>query len=166
MTEYFVSLPRLFSATGSFARPGNTTAYAANDEVSDGVASPEVQVSNVADQPAVVTGGTIRTNDTGPGTAAAVFEVYVYNAAEAIGSDNAAFSHTRTGLVGILTGTFRAMSGGSFAELQPVGRPYLVAPPLSGLRTLRYVVKTLTVFTPSAQSTVFDVTLEGVLGRA
>lgn len=165
-TIYVTETPRLINAVATaMVRPANTTAYVANDEISDSTNPISITVSDLNDAPVALTGGLLKTTDTGPGAFAIQIEVWVYNTNVAVGTDNAAFSAPAAGLVAKFTGNFFATSDGSAAELLPI-KNFVPAAPISGGKTLKARVKTLTAFTPTANSTTFTLSLEGVQGRA
>lgn len=153
---------KLSTAAGTLTRPANTTAYAVNDTVTDsGTAGISVSIAPSNDTPMDLARLVITTADTGPGAASAQFEAYIYNAAVTTSADNAAFTVTQAGFCGLMTGTFKAASDGSFCELTPVQGALLGAAPVSGAKTFFIALKTLTIFTPSANSTVLTLTLKG-----
>jgi hypothetical protein len=174
-------MPRPIRATGSvLTRPANATAYAANDSVSDNatagsVTAQTVTVSDLADAPVLLTRVKLKTTDTGPATAGATFEMYVYRADPTAnsgvgGGDNAAFSNKENGFIGRFSGTFiggtGSFSDASVAILTPVEGTFIATQPVSGAMTLYWQIKTLTAFTPSANSTTFQPVFEGIQGRA
>ena len=65
-----------------------------------------------------------------------------------------------------MQGTFIAASDGSMAICTPVEGSFIPATPSSGGTAIYALLKTLTAFTPSANSTTFTATLKGVQGRA
>lgn len=168
--------PRFFSAVGStVTRQANTTAYVANDAVSDnatpGSVTPIVfTLSDTNDDPLAIEGGRIISTDTGPGTAGAVFELWLFNSdptasSGVSGGDNLGFSQKKAGFIGKMSGTFFAASDGSIAELAPTSVARILAAPVSGAKTVYGLLKTLTAFNPSANSTTFIASLTGYQGR-
>jgi len=169
---------RFIVATGTaLTRPANTTAYSAGDSVSDNatagsVTANSITVADVADQPVTVEVVTLTTADTGPGAAGATFEMHLFDSnptsSSGVGAgDNAAYTQKRAGWVGVLSGTFRAMSDGSVARLVPSsGDNRIITTPVSGAMTLYWQLVAVTGFTPSANSTTFILTVEGFFGRA
>lgn len=156
---------RFISPTGvTLARPANTTAYSIGDEVG-GVAT-SVTMSDTNDAPVSIEAIRIDTADTGPGTAPATFECWVYNVAITPAADNAAFTSVHTGLIGRFSGTWGATTDGSFVILTPVEGSRRICKPVSGAKTVNLDFKTLTAWTPSANSTVFNIVVEGFQGRA
>lgn len=168
--------PRFFAAVGTaLTRAANATPYSIDDSVSDNatigsVTALPVTVSDVDDDPVTIERIRIDTADTGPGTAGATWEIYVYNsnptASSGVqGGDNTAFSNKRAGLIGRMTGTWLPMQDGSFLEATPLVGSRLTTAPGSGAKTLWLQYKTKTAFTPSANSTVYTPTVEGFQGR-
>ena len=160
---------RGFSATFSTCtRPANTTAYAANDSISDNATAGSVTalvatVSDLADAPVILTEIQVNTTDTGLGAGVSI-RAYVYNSDPTAnsgvgGGDNAAFSNKQAGRIGTFTGTFIAASDGGVAHLAPENTGPSVFLPGSGVRTLWIQYQTLGAFTPSANSTT-------LIGRA
>jgi hypothetical protein len=164
------------AAFGTLTRPANTTAYAANDAVSNNgtagsVTAQTATVTDVNDDPISLERLRLLTTDTGPATAGATFRAYLFQANPTAssgvgGGDNAAFSQKRNGFIGTMSGVFRSFSDGSAAVLTPDEGMRIIATPVSGAATVYVVYQTLTAFTPSANSTTFSATLEGVQGRA
>jgi len=164
------------AAFGTLTRPANTTAYSAGDAVSNNATAGSVTaqtatVSDANDNPVSIERIRVSTNDTGPATAGATFQAWVFQsdptASSGVGGgDNAAFSQKRAGLIGTFSGTFFAASDGSYAVLTPDAGVRAIAKPVSGAATLYVVWKTLTAFTPSASSSTYVATVEGFQGRA
>lgn len=174
-------VPRFFRTAGTgVTRPANVTAYAANDSVSDNATAGSVTANSVAladitDNPFSIERCKLATADTGPATAGATFEMYLYSSDPTLssgvgGGDNAAFSNKQAGFIGRLSGTFiggtGSFSDGSVAILTPVEGTRVIAFPGSTVKTIWWQIKTNTIFTPSANSTVFTPTFEGFVGRA
>lgn len=164
------------AAFSTVTRPANTTAYAANDAVSNNgtagsVTALTATVGDVNDDPFTVERLRVVSSDTG--VSGVSIRVYLFNsdptASSGVGGgDNAAWSQKKAGFIGSLSGTFRAFSDGYVAILTPDEGIRIIAPPTSGAKTL-YIpggFQTLTAFTPSANSTTFDITVEGFQGRA
>jgi hypothetical protein len=162
--------------SAQFTRPANTTAYSAGDLVAnDSTAANVVPMSftttDLADTSMLGTSVRVRINDTGPGTAAATFELWLFHVdptGQVANGDNGAFSLTsHSGLIGRFVGTFILTGAGSMAVLTPAeGQTFRVLNPISGTTTVMGLVKTLTAFTPSANSTVYQFAIEGVQARA
>jgi hypothetical protein len=127
--------------------------------------------SDVNNAPLLLTHVELLSPDTGPATAAATFEVWLFNSDPTAnsgvgGGDNAAFSQKQAGFIGRMQGTFIAASDGSMAICTPVEGSFIPTTPSSGGMTIYGLLKTLTAFTPSANSTTFTATLKGIQGRA
>ena len=163
-------------AATATTRPANTTAYAANDSISNNgtagsVTATSVTVADLNDAPVNLTEILLDTDDTGPGTAAIQIRCHVFNAdptanSGVVGGDNAAYSNKRNGWLGSFSGTMRAFSDGSKGVLVPDEGTLRIANPVSGAKTLYYQLQTLGAFTPSANSTVFTPRFKGFQGRA
>lgn len=169
--------PRYIVVSASaMTRPANTTAYAALDAVSNNATAGSVTAislspSDTNDDPVAIERLRILSTDTGPGTAGATFRAWLFSsdptASSGVGGgDNAAFSQKQAGFIGTMSGTFRAFSDGSGAVLAPDEGAEIITLPSSGAKTVFVLLQTLTAFTPSANSTTFTVTIEGVQGRA
>lgn len=167
--------PRAFSATFStLTRPANTTAYAANDSISDNTTAGSVTalvatVSDTNDDPVLISGLLVDTTDTG--LQGVTIRAYLYNsdptASSGVGGgDNAAFSNKRAGFIGSLSGTFRTFSDGAKARLVPDEGSFIIAKPESGGQRFWVQYQTLQGFTPSANSTTLIGTLNGEQRRA
>lgn len=151
----------------TLTRPANATPYTANDAVTDtGGTAITVTVSGTNDFPVSLEAMTIGTTDTGPGTATATFEAYIYDGTITPATDNAAFTFNQANLVGIMSGSFKLAADGSFARLIPSTGSRIIRKPISGAKTFNVILKTLTAFTSSANSTVLNVVVEGFQGRA
>jgi hypothetical protein len=159
----------------TLTRPANTTAYAANDSISDNATAGSVTalsatVSDTNDAPFVLTSIEVDTNDTGLAAGVSI-RAYLYNSDPTAnsgvgGGDNAAFSNKRAGLVDTFTGTFKAMSDGGKAFLAPENTGPTVYLPASGAKTLYIQYQTLGAFTPSANSTTLIGKAKGYQLRA
>ena len=172
------SVPRtiVVAAAAALTRPANTTAYSAGDAVSNNATAASVTpisfaASDVANAPVTLTHLELLSGDTGPAAAGASFEAWLFNADPTAnsgvgGGDNAAFSQKQAGFIGRMSGTFIAASDGSMAILTPVDGSFLPTTPVSGGVAIHALLKTLTAFTPSANSTTFTATLKGFQGRA
>lgn len=167
--------PRQVAAV-AMTRPANVTAYSAGDAVSNNATAASVTaiawaISDTNDAPLLLTRCELLSTDTGPATAGATFEIWLFNSDPTAnsgvgGGDNAAFSQKQAGFIGRMSGTFIAASDGSIAILTPVEGSFIATKPVSGGTTIYGLLKTLTAFTPSANSTTFTGTLEGIQGRA
>lgn len=159
----------------TLTRPANVTAYAVNDSISDNATIGSVTalvatVSDINDDPVYITEIIADTNDTGL-AAGALIRGYLYNSNPTAGSgvkagDNAAFSNNKAGFVGSFTGSFRAFADGGKARLLPEDGYPVIANPSSGGLNLWVQYQTLSIFTPSANSTTIDGRIKGVQGRA
>lgn len=172
---------RLFAVAGTaLTRPANQTPYSINDSVSDNatagsVTANSVSLSDTNDDPISIRRVRLTTADTGPATAGATFEMYLFRSDPTAnsgvgGGDNAAFSQKQAGFIGRLSGTFIGGTGswsdGSTAVLTPIDGAEITTLPVSGAKTIFWQIKTLTAWTPSANSTTFTPTFEGFQGRA
>ena len=174
--------PRMFSVTASaMTRPANTTAYAANDAVSNSATAGSVTaisftLSDTNDDP--ISLERIRLQSTDTGIQAKTIRAWLFAADPTantgiVGGDNAAFSVKQSTFIGTMsngsTGSgsaFRAFSDGSGGVLTPDEGARIITNPVSGAKTIFALLQTLEVFTPSANSTTFTLTLEGIQGRA
>jgi hypothetical protein len=166
---------RFFAAAASaMTRPANTTAYAANDAVSNNgtagsVTAISFTVSDANDDPVSLERMRVMSTDTG--LSGVTFRAWLFNSDPTAnsgvgGGDNAAFSQKQAGFIGTMSGTFLAFSDGYGALLVPDAGARIVANPVSGAQTVFALLQTLTGFTPSANSTTFTCALEGFQGRA
>ncbi|HLL28989.1 MAG TPA: hypothetical protein VKT73_15235 [Xanthobacteraceae bacterium] len=166
---------RMFvSAFGVLIRPANTTAYSANDSISNNSTAGNVipiytNPADVNDQPIEIKELLLETNDTGVGTAN--MRAFLFNAdptanGGVINGDNGAYSNKRNGFIGSMQGQFRVFSDGGKAKLTPDEGQSIITLPVAGSNLIYYQLQTLTGFTPSANSTLFNATLRGYIGRA
>jgi hypothetical protein len=166
---------RMFAAVfGTLTRPANTTAYTANDAVSNNgtaasVTAQTATVSDVNDDPISLRRIRIISTDTGLG--GQVLQAWLFSSDPTAstgvqGGDNAAFSQKEAGFIGTMTGTLRAMFDGAAGVLTPDEGAEIITKPVSGAQTIYVVYKTLTGWTPSANSTTIIATAEGVQGQA
>ena len=167
--------PEMFSAVFStLTRPANTTAYLANQSISDNATAGSVTAlsaspSDTNDDPICITEILVDTNDTGL-AAGIQIRAWLYNsdptANSGVGGGNGAtFSNKRAGFIGSCSGTFRAFSDGGKARLVPDEGSYIVSVPTSGAKTIFIQYQTLAGFTPSAVSTTLIGTARGFQGR-
>jgi hypothetical protein len=172
--QYF---PRPINAAAALlTRPANVTPYAAGDAVSNSATAASVTpigfaASDLADAPVLLTHLEILSTDSGPATAGATFEAWLFNSDPTAnsgvgGGDNSAFAQKQAGFIGRMSGNFIAASDGSIAMLTPIDGSFVGARPVAGGTTIYALLKTLTAFTPSANGTTFSCTLRGVQGRA
>ncbi|MGE5148605.1 MAG: hypothetical protein ACM3II_00670, partial [Rhodospirillaceae bacterium] len=114
--EYF---PKpIVAVAAALTRPANTTAYSAGDAVSNNATAASVTsigfpASDVNNAPLLLTHLELLSTDTGPATAGATFEVWLFNSDPTAnsgvgGGDNAAFSQKQAGFIGRMQGTFIA----------------------------------------------------------
>lgn len=160
----------------AMTRPANATPYSAGDAVSNnatasGVTPISFAASDVNNAPLLLTHVELLSADSGPATAGATFEVWLFNSDPTAnsgvgGGDNAAFSQKRAGFIGRMQGAFIAASDGSVAICTPVEGSFIPTTPSPGGTTIYALLKTLAAFTPSASSTGFTATLKGIQGRA
>ncbi|TIW11301.1 MAG: hypothetical protein E5V66_14145 [Mesorhizobium sp.] len=166
---------KFISAAGTaLTRPANTTAYTANDAISDNatagsVTAKSITVSDVNDD--TVTLERMRLVSTDTGIAGKAVRVFLYNSDPTAnsgvgGGDNAAFSNKMAGFIGSMSGTFRTFSDGAVAVLVPDEGSRIICAPASGARIVYWQLQALDAFTPSANSTTFTPTLEGFQGAA
>lgn len=166
---------RFFAAVGAtLTRPANTTAYTANDAISNNATAGSVTaqtatVSDVNDDPITFERIRITTTDTGLGGIAIRAWLFGSDPTASTGvqgGDNAAFSQ-KTGptFLGTMSGTLRAMFDGAVGVLTPDEGARITAPPVSGAKTVYILYQALTAFTPSANSTTIIPTLEGFQGQ-
>lgn len=164
----------IVAAASAYTRPANTTAYVANDAVSDNgtagsVTAISVTVSDVNDDNISLERCRIASTDTG--VAGKAFRVWFYRSDPTastgiVGGDNAAFSTKQGTFIGSMSGTFRTFSDGSVAVCVPDEGARIIAKPTSGGATVYALLQTLEAFTPSANSTTFTLTVEGFQGAA
>lgn len=163
------------SIFATLTRPTNTTAYAANDSISDNATAGSVTalvatVSDTNDAPVILTSIEVATTDTGLGAGVSI-RAYVYNSDPTAnsgvgGGDNAAFSNKQAGLVSTFVGTFHAMADGGKAFLAPEDSGPTIAHPATGAKTMWIQYQTLGAFTPSANSTTLIGKAKGYQLRA
>lgn len=182
-TAVSVGADRMISVLGTtLTRPANTTAYSANDSISDNatagsVTALPVTVSDLNDAPVALAEIELDTNDTGLAAGVQV-DIFVYNSDPTAnsgvgGGDNAAFSNKKTGFRARFRGTFTAFSDGGKATCRPVDGdnnclPIAVIYPATGAKTIwvQYKVISSAGFTPSANSTTITPRVKGFQGRA
>ena len=158
----------------TLTRPANTTAYSANDAVSNNatagsVTAQTVAFSAIADHPVSIERVRVRSTDTG--VAGKAIRVYLFNsdptASSGVGGgDNAAWSQKLAGFIGSVSGVLRSFSDGAAGVLVPDEGSRIIAKPGSGVTTIWLLWQTLDAWTPSANSTTFIATLEGFQGHS
>lgn len=169
--------PKVTVVAGTaLTRAANTTAYSTGDSVSDNatigsVTALPVTLSDTNDIPSTLEKIRVDTADTGPGTAAIAWDIYVYRSDPTAnsgvqGGDNTAFSNKRAGLIGRMTGTWIPMQDGSFLEAVPYYGNRISTLPGTGAKTVWLQYKTLGAFTPSANSLTYTPTVESFQARA
>lgn len=168
--------PRAFAvaAVSAVTRPNNTTAYSANDAVSNSATAASVtpisfSLSDTNDDPITLERMRILSTDTG--LAGNMLRAYLYQSdptasTGVVGGDNAAFSTKQGTFIGTMSGTLRGFSDGSGGVLVPDEGSRIVVNPTSGAKTIFALLMTPTGFTPSANSTTITPTLEGFQARA
>lgn len=166
----------IFASATTITRPANTTAYAANDAVSDHATAASVvngimsfTFSEVNDDPFELWRARVHSTDTGLG--GNMLKLWLYSIAPVAGTDllsgdNAAFSVKRSNFLGSMQGTLEGFQDGSAGILVPRDGLAIFALPTSGAKTIFGVFSTPTGFTPSANSTTITASLEGRQGRA
>lgn len=163
---------KFFAITGStLTRVANTTAYVAGYSISNNTAAGSVTantvtISDLNNEPVTIERVRITTTDTGIGTHSV--RMWLFNSDPTANSgvqagDGAAYSQKKAGLIGTLSGTFRAMQDGAFAVLVPDEGSRITTVPGSGAQTLWWQLQALDAFTPISAST-FIPTFEGIQG--
>jgi hypothetical protein len=164
------------AATGSgiLIRPANTTAYSANDSVSDNatagsVTALPVTVSDTNDDPVNIIEILLDTTDTGFANVAVT--VHVFNSdptasSGVVGGDNAAWSQKKAGWAGSFSGTMKGFSDGARGVLIPDGPTVKLMNVSSAGKIVWWQLQVLAAATPSANSTVFTPRFKGYQGRA
>jgi hypothetical protein len=164
----------IVAAASAYTRPANTTAYTANDAVSNNATAGSVtaislSLSDVNDD--LVTLERIRILSTDTGVQGKNFRVWLFNSDPTAnsgvgGGDNAAWSQKQAGFIGSMSGTFRAFSDGAGAVCVPDEGTRIITAPVTSAKTVFALLQTLDAFTPSANSTTFTLTAEGFQGAA
>lgn len=163
---------KFIAAVGStLTRPANTTAYVANYSISNSttaasVTANTVTISDVNNEPVTIERVRIVSTDTGIGTHSV--RMWLFNSDPTANSgvqagDGAAYSQKKAGLIGTLSGTFRAMQDGACAVLVPDEGSRITTVPGSASQTLWWQLQALDAFTPISGST-FIPTFEGFQG--
>jgi hypothetical protein len=166
---------RFFAVPAStMTRPANTTAYSANDAVSNNATAGSVtpfsfSVSNANDDPVSLERVRILSTDTG--LIGQTLRMFFYQsdpsaATGIVGGDNAAFSTKQGTFIGSMSGVMRAFSDGAGGVLAPDEGSRIVTNPSGGAQTVFGLLQTLTAWTPSANATTVTPTVEGFQGRA
>lgn len=162
-------------AASSFTRPANTTAYTANEAVSNSTTASSVTAVSftavdINNAPIDLRRCRIATTDTGAGSANAAFRIYFYqsnptSSSGVVGGDGAAFSTKQGTFVGSMTGTMLIFSDGGVAVCTPEAGSEIITLPTSGAETLYALLQTTSGFTPISAST-WTLTIEGFQGRS
>lgn len=168
-----VAFDHISVAGTAMTRPANTTAYSANDSISDNatagsVTANVVTLSDTNDDPVNLTEILLASTDTGLGGATVRIHLFNSNPTSSsgvVGGDNAAWSNKQAGWVGSMSGVMTAFSDGSRGRLVPDAGSNIIIDPVSGGRTLYWQVQALTGFTPSGNSTTLTPTFKGYQGR-
>lgn len=176
LDEIRAYLSTFIVAAGSAAitRPANTTAYTAGDAVSNSatigsVTSGTFSMSATNDFPITIEEVLCLSTDTGVGTKN--LRLYLYNsdptASSGVqGGDNAAWSQKQAGFIGTMVGTMLAAQDGSHGRFVPEYGSRIVTTPVSGAKTVFFLLQTIDAFTPSGNSTTFTFTAKGFQGHA
>jgi hypothetical protein len=163
------------AASADITRPARSNAYSASAAVSNSNTAASVTAqyfscSELIDDTIALTRLRVSTNDTG--VKGKTFKAYFFSvdptANSGIGAgDNSTFSVKRNGALGSMTGTFSSdYSDGAVAVFTPDEGSAIITKPVSGNTNVFYLLKTLDIFTPSGNSTVFSGILEGYQHRA
>lgn len=176
---------RTFSVTfATLTRPANTTAYTAADSISDNATAGSVtalvsgNISDVNNDPIFI--NEIVVNSTDTGLAGKKIRAYLFNSdptasSGVSGGDNATYAQKKAGYLGSFMGWMETgFSDGTVGRLVPCFNEtnntqaggFIVAPPVSGARTLYIQYQAVEAFTPSANSTTIIGTARGWQGRA
>lgn len=159
---------------GTLTRPADTTAYAANDSISDNatagsVTANVVTLSDKNDDPVDLTQVLLDTNDTGFAGASVRLHLFATDptASSGVGAgDNATWTQAKAGWVGSFTGTLTGFSDGARGVLIPDGPSVLIASLETGGKRAWWQLQTLSAVAPSANSTTFQPRFKGYQGRA
>jgi hypothetical protein len=168
-------VPKFIDAAGTaITRPANTTPYTAGDAVSNNatagsVTSGTFTLSWINDDPVSIEELLMDATDTGVGGKA--MRVYLYNsdptASSGVGGgDNVAWSQKKAGFIGSMTGVMLAASDGAHGRFIPEAGSRIMASPVSGAKTIFWLLQTIDAWTPSANSTVFTPRIKGFQGHA
>lgn len=164
-TRFFVS------PESTILRPANTTAYSANDAVSNSATAGLVTPLLIAAPPdmkdSVLSLERIRLITTDTGFGAVTIRAFIFTKdAQAdggvAGGDNAAFSMKRGNFIGSMSGTLRAFSDGAAGLLVSDEGNRIICRPAQP--RLFVFLQTLGAVTPSANSTAITIQAEGFQG--
>lgn len=177
LDEIRAYLSTFIVAAGSAAitRPANTTAYTAGDAVSNSatagsVTSGTFPLSATNDFPITIEEVLCLSTDTGLG--GKNMRLWLFNADPTAssgigGGDNAAFSQKQAGFIGSMVATFMSgVSDGAVGRFVPEYGSRIITTPVSGAKTVFFLLQTIDAFTPSANSTTFTFTAKGFQGHA
>ena len=162
------------NVTGTIlTRPANSTAYSANDSVSDNatagsVTALPITVSDTNDDPVDITEIVMDSTDTGFGGVLVRVHLFTSDPTASTGvggGDNAAWSQKRAGWAGSFSGTMISFSDGSKGTLIPDGGPVRLIHVESGGKRIWWQLQTLGAATPSGSSTTFTPRVKGYQGR-
>ncbi|ESY82452.1 hypothetical protein X740_04445 [Mesorhizobium sp. LNHC221B00] len=157
------------AVAATMTRLNNTTAYVANEGVSNSATAGSVtpfsfSLSDINDDLVTIERLRLITSDTG--VAGKSLRMWLYRASPTVNSgDHAAFSQPRATFIGSLSGSMRTFSDGSGGLFVPDEGARIITLPTSGAKTVFGLLQTLDAFTPVAQST-WIATLEGFQGAA
>lgn len=170
--QVVVATRQPFEVTATaMARPADTTVYTSGDAIANSATAGSVTpiafaCADISAQPFRIERLLLRTTDTGLAASRTV-RAYVYKgsaAPTAASGDNAAMTvPAPSDLIGTLTGTFIAASGGGYADLRPETGPDILAFPTA--QTVWVLLQSIDGFTPSANSTTITGTMQGVQER-
>ncbi len=175
---------KAFTATfTTLTRPANSTPYTAADSISDNATAGSVTalsatVSDVADDPIVISEILVSSTDTG--LAGKKLRAYLFNSnptssSGVSGGDNAAYAQKVAGYVGSFMGYMETgFSDGTVGRLVPSYNEtnysqaggFVVTTPTSGAQTLFIQFQAVEAFTPSANSTTIIAKARGWQARA
>ncbi len=143
------------TATTTITRPADTTAYAANDALSDSTSAPTTGGFTLSSMCRASGGSGILTDMAVvySGNTAVTASVYLYDSAPTAQNDNAAWSVSDSDqlkLVGIVPFTLTADGANGVANVQNLNMGYTC----SGSANLRFMVKVGAAFTPASADTL------------
>lgn len=163
----------------TLTRPANTTAYAANDSISDNATAGNVTantatLSDANDDPVDITEVLLDTNDAGFANVSVRLRAFTSDNTANSGvqaGDNAAYSHKRAGFAGSFIGTLLSFQDGAKGCLVPEGVPGSPGAAVrimnveSGGKRIWWTLEVLATATPSGSSTTFTPRFKGYQGR-
>lgn len=176
LMKSLVDSGRFIVAAGSavITRPANTTAYTAGDAVSNNatagsVTSGTFTLASVNDAPITIEEILCLSTDTGLGSKN--MRLWLFNsdptASSGVGGgDNAAFSQKQAGFIGTMVAMFMSgVSDGAVGRFVPEYGSRVITTPVSGAKTIFFLLQTVDAFTPSANSTTLTFTAKGFQGH-